>query len=180
MLLLGCRPQPQASAPSILYFTTRTDAQPSQLAPGRLQVALGAQPVGEWGDLMLLHAAQPAKAILLDGAELAGVDAADVQALYRQCVLLGFFNVYAPQVAELLADASIAADGWMDGSQPYPGDFYIMVLRSASGSLGDCPGGDTAPDATGGLAKSRSQGPLSTPAELDAWVQILTQQLTQP
>lgn len=182
--LAACGPAPTAESegPRILYLTTRTDSQQSLLAPGKLRAALGAQAVGEWGDLLMLHAAQPAQAIIIDGAAIAQVNSDELAALYRQCVVLAFFDLYAPEVAGLLNDPSIAYDSWMDGSQPYPGDFYIIVHRTVSGSQGDCTGaGPSAPPgATGGMGKSRSQYSLASEEDFAVFVGVLHTHLAQP
>lgn len=191
--LVACSPmgsQAAGSAPDagalsalhILYFTTRTDAEQTLLSPGSLHAALGAQAVGEWGDLLVLHAGHPAQAILIDGAALNAVHAEDLAALYRQCVVLAFFNVYAPEVAQLVNDPSVASEGWMDGSQPYPSDFYIIIQRTVSGSLGDCSDADPSGPigSEGGMGKSRSQGELASPTDLEAFKQVLEGKLVQP
>lgn len=176
-------PAPAAEPqPRILYFSHRTDAQPGLLAPGHLHQALGAQPTGEWGDVMVLHQANPAAAIVIDGDAAQHADADDVANLYRRCVVLVFFNLYAPEIAQLLNAPHLLADGWMDGSDPYDGDFYILVHRQPSGSQGDCSGAGPSgpPGATGGLSQSGSQGQLSTQAEFDMFAQMLALQLTRP
>lgn len=179
----ACAAAPAAEPESdLLYFTYRGAGEPSLLAPDKLRQAIGSQAASEWGDLMLLHTTQPAAAILIDGAAAEHADAADLAQLYRQCVVLVFFNVYAPEVAGLVNAPSLMADGWMDGSDPYPGDFYIMVHRRASGSQGDCSGAGPSgsPGATGGLSQSNSQGSLNTPAEFEMFRQVLAFQLAQP
>ncbi|MCW5874524.1 MAG: hypothetical protein KIS88_07760 [Anaerolineales bacterium] len=173
--------QGEPEGPRMLYFTQRTDGQPSLLAPGRLSAALGTQAVGEWGDLLMLHAAQPAQAILIDGAAVGQVNAEDLARLYRQCVVLAFFNLYSPEVARLVDDPSVRADGWMDGGEPYSGDFYIIVHRTVSGSQGDCTGaGPSGPlGATGGMGKSRSQYSLASEEDFAVFVGVLRTHLAQ-
>lgn len=181
--LAACAATPTAEPDSqLLYFTYRTNAESSLLAPGHLRQTLDTQATGEWGDLMQLHNAQPAAAILIDGAAAEHANAEELARLYRQCVVLVFFNLYAPEVAALVNAPSLAAGGWMDGSDPYPGDFYILLHRRASGSQGDCSGTGPSgqPGASGGLNQSRSQGQLSTQAEFDIFEQVLFLQLTQP
>ncbi|HRN51770.1 MAG TPA: hypothetical protein PK551_10705 [Anaerolineales bacterium] len=181
--LVACAATPAAEPDSnLLYFTHRMDADSSLLAPGHLRQTLGAQATGEWGDLMQLHTAQPAAAVLIDGAAAEHADADDLARLYRQCVVLVFFNLYAPDVAALVNAPSLLANGWMDGSDPYAGDFYILLHRRASGSQGDCSGAGPSgsPGATGGLSQGGSQGQLSTQAEFDTFEQVLTLELAQP
>ncbi|UYN89780.1 MAG: hypothetical protein KIT08_00725 [Anaerolineales bacterium] len=180
--LAACAQTPAAEPEArILYFTYRTDAEPGLLAPSRLRTALGVQAVSEWGDLMVLHASQPAEAVIIDGAAVAQVNAEDVARLYRECVVLAFFNLNAPEVAQLVDDPSVAHDGWMDGSEPYPSDFYIIVNRTASGSFGDCSG--ATPSASsypqGGVGKGRSQYFLANEADFDIFVGVLITQLAQ-
>lgn len=180
--LAACAQAPSAEPQSrILYFTHRTDAEASLLAPGRLRTALGAQAVGEWGDLLVLHAAQPAQAVIIDGAAAAQANADDIARLYRECVVLAFFNLYSPDVARLVDDPSVSWDGWMDGSEPQPGDFYIMVRRTASGSMGDCSGAGPTGGAgqPGGLGKSRSQYSLVSEEDFEVFVGVLTVELAQ-
>lgn len=163
----------------ILYFTHRTDAEPGLLAPGRLRAALGAQAVGEWGDLMVLHAAQPAEAILIDGVAVAQANADDIARLYRECVVLAFFNVYAPEVAQLVNDPSVSWDGWMDGSEPYPSDFFIIVHRRARTEQQSCAA-DALPSELTGLGKGRSQYSLASEEDFGVFVGVLTTDLNWP
>lgn len=179
--LAACSPPPTAAAesPRILYFTTRTDSQESLLAPGNLRAALGAQAVGEWGDLMVLHSAQPAGAILIDGASVDEVNADDLTALYRQCVVLAFFNLYAPEVSQLVNDPSVRSGGWMDGSEPYPSDFYIVVHRVARTADQACAA-DVPSSELSGLGKGFSQYSLASEEDFEVFVGVLTTHLTHP
>ncbi len=163
--------------PRILYFTHRTDAESSLLAPGRLRAALGAQAVGEWGDLLVLHAARPAQAIIIDGAAAEAASADDLAAFYRQCVVLVFFNMYSPDVALLVKDPTVRSDGFVDGTEPYPDDFYIILHRVGRHEgqpecTGEIPVGEF-----DGLSKSRAQDALETPADFEVFLAVLRLEL---
>lgn len=178
--LTACAQAPSAEPQArILYFTHRTDAEASLLAPGHLRQTLGAQAVGEWGDLMVLHRAQPADAIIIDGAAVAQANAEDLAALYRQCVVLAFFNLYSPEVARLVDDPSVRAGGWMDGSEPFPTDFYIMVQREARTDEETCAA-DALPSELSGLGKSRSQYSLASDADFEVFTGVLNTRLSDP
>lgn len=177
--LAACAQAPAAEPEArILYFTHRTDAEPGLLAPGRLRTALGVQAVSEWGDLMVLHASQPAEAIIIDGAAVAQVNAEDVARLYRECVVLAFFNLYSPEVARLVDDPSVRSDGWMDGSEPYPSDFFIIVHRRAHTEQQSCAA-DALPSELTGLGKGRSQYSLASEEDFGVFVGLLTTDLNQ-
>lgn len=172
-ILTACAPRP--AVPSrIVYLTARGELPWQLLSAARLRSALGAQSVGSWAGVLALHAVQPLDGLIIDASAADQIDPAELSVLYRQCVVLGFFNLYSPTVAELIQDPSIREGGWMDGSQLYAGDFYIIVHRQASGSFGDCTG--AAPSSSsypqGGLGKSRSQYSLDSPADLQIFFEV--------
>lgn len=64
-------------------------------------------------------------------------DSQCIKEAYRKGVLLAFFNVYAPDIVQLPGDPCIGEGGWMDGSDPYRSEFYVMVNRLVLGQSGD-------------------------------------------
>ncbi|UYN91545.1 MAG: hypothetical protein KIT70_09305 [Anaerolineales bacterium] len=178
--LAACAQAPSAEPQSrILYFTHRTDAEASLLAPGRLRTALGAQAVGEWGDLMVLHAAQPAEAVIIDGAAAVQANADDLARLYRECVVLAFFNLYTPDIARLVNDPSVRGSGLMDGSEPHPGDFYMIVHRQARTDDEGCAA-DALPSELTGLGKGFSQHSMASEEDLEVFVGVMRTHLSHP
>jgi hypothetical protein len=171
-VLTACAQQPTASL-RIVYLTNRADLPWNMLSPASLHAALGARVASNWGDVLAVHAADPLDGLIIDANAAGQVDPEELGRLYRQCVVLAFFNLYSPAVAELVQDPSIRGGGWMDGSEPYPGDFYIIVHRQASDSLNGCNGGSP--------VSSRSQYSLGSIADFRIFLSVLRLGLaTQP
>lgn len=172
-VLAACAPS-AAPGHRVVYLTERANLPWDLLSPASLRSGLGAEATSEWGDVVARHAAAPLDGLVIDGPAAALIDSDELSRLYRQCVVIAFFNLYSPDVAALLQDPSIRQGGWMDGSQPYPGDFYIIVHREAAASQGDCTGaGPTGIlGQGGGLGKSLSQHSLSSAADLNILLNV--------
>jgi hypothetical protein len=177
-LLAACAQQPAAGY-RIAYLSSRPNLPWDFLSLSSLRVALGAQSVQSWSEVLALHADEPLDGLVIDASAASQIDPAELGLLYRQCVVLAFFNLYSPAVAELVQDPTIREGGWMDGSQPYPGDFYIIVYRQASGSIGDCDGTQPTNSSSlqGGLSRGRSQYFLDTPADLQIFLEVFKREL---
>lgn len=181
-LLAACAQQP-VTRPRVVYLSARVNLPWDLLSPASLHTAFGAQAAANWSEALHLHTTDPLDALIVDASAASQIDPAELGWLYRHCVVLAFFNLYSPAVAELVQDPGIREGGWMDGSQPYPGDFYIIVHRQAPGALGDCNGPDVLPGSFSqdGLTKSRSQHSLSSAADFRIFLNVFALELsTEP
>jgi hypothetical protein len=98
-------------------------AKNSVVAPEKLEATLGVQPVNRWDDVVSLDAAQSIDALIIHDSVLSQVNRHWIASAYERGVVIAVFNVYAPELAELVDDNCITKDGF--ASEPYPGDFYV-------------------------------------------------------
>jgi hypothetical protein len=104
----------------------------SPLAFENLEWVLGAQMAHSWAHVLVLDTLQPLDALLIHKNALSGVNREELRELYLRSVVIVVLNTYGPELAEILDLPRIAADNF--ASQPYPGDFYVMVSQRTQGS----------------------------------------------
>lgn len=122
----------------IVYLASSEDqAELGALSPQSISSVTGAEVIHDWGELDELLSAGSIDALLVHPNALETIDPSSLRLLYDQGTVLVFFNVYSPVIVELVGDECISRDGWMDGSDPYEGDFYVIVSRLIQGSPED-------------------------------------------
>jgi hypothetical protein len=131
--------QPDELAKYTLVYLAQDEAidSDSLLESAHLQMSLGARSVNTWEQVPLLNRITPIDAILIHNSALSGVDSNWLGPAYKSGVVVVIFNTYAPELASLIGDSCILENGWMDGTDPYPGEFYIMVSRLTLGQPED-------------------------------------------
>jgi hypothetical protein len=77
----------------------------------------------------------PIDALILHNSGISLVDNTWLKNAYRQGVVIAAINVHAPRLAELLDTPAIAKDGF--ASEPYPGEFFVIVSRLTLGKPED-------------------------------------------
>ncbi len=122
----------------IVYLVADRGMPPDNLlAPSRLEATLGARTVHTWGEVVTINRSGPVDALIIHDSSLSLVNQDWLAVAYRQGVVIAAFNLYAPALAELVKDPCIARDGWVSGTDPYPGLFYIIVSRLLRGHPDD-------------------------------------------
>jgi len=105
------------------------------MAPSRLETTLRAQAVHTWAEVLTLNETVPVDALIIHDSALPIVDQGWLSRAYQRGMVIAGFNIYAPELAELVGDACIAEDGF--ASEPYPGGFYVVVSRIILGEPDD-------------------------------------------
>ncbi len=121
----------------IVYLTSR-DASieaNSFRAPERLRTAVDARIAHTWDQVEAINDSQPIEALIIDASAQDIVEPEWLAAAYRRGVVVGTFNIYAPDVAALIGDPCVATDGF--ASEPYPGDFFVLAYRATAGPPAD-------------------------------------------
>ncbi len=131
--------QPDELAKYTIVYLARDEAIDSDsfLKPAHLEMSLGAQTVNTWDQVPQLDRLAPIDAILIHNSALTEVDSNWLGSAYRNGVVVAIFNTYAPEFARLIGDSCMLENGWMDGTDPYPGEFYIIVSRLILGQPDD-------------------------------------------
>lgn len=120
----------------IVYFSMEgTIPNDSPLAPSRLATILGARTVHNWSEIPKLDQSAPIDALVIHNSALPEVDNIWLVDTYQRGMTVATFNVYAPELAELLNDPCIAADGF--ASEPYPDSFYVIASHLILGQPED-------------------------------------------
>lgn len=123
----------------MLYYIAEPAAveRKSLLSPERMAHVLGTTfvPAGEIEGLV--SSVPEIDGVIIHHSAISTVDPVWLGGLYQSGVVVAFINTWAPEVARMTDDACIEADGWMDGSDPYPGDFYIVVFRRVINEQGE-------------------------------------------
>jgi hypothetical protein len=122
----------------IVYLASSEDqTELGVLSAQNISSVTGAEVIRDWSELDSLLETSPIDALLVHVNALETIDPSGISSLYDQGTVLVFFNVYSPTIADLVGDECISRDGWMDGSDPYEGDFYVIVSRLIQGSPED-------------------------------------------
>jgi hypothetical protein len=131
-------PQPLSThSGHIVYLTSsKTPTSPDNLiAPEHMQTAIGAQIASTWEQVQTIDSAEPIDALIIDASARDMVERDWLDDAYRRGVVVAAFNLYAPDLADLVADPCVAADGF--ASDPYPGDFFVVSYRVIVGDADD-------------------------------------------
>lgn len=156
-------PWTTSPAYDIVYFAPQPQGlRGSRVAPAHLEDVLDSRTVSSWKAVVEQHRQAPIQALIFHSSALNYVDATWLAQVYRQGMVIAAFNVTAPILADLLDSPGIARDGFL--SQPYPGDFYLVVSRLTLGQPEDVAGVHTALDAGVEEPRVLTDGPL-----LSAW-----------
>jgi hypothetical protein len=116
----------------IIYFLAAGSVErDSYASPERLETTLSAQTIYDWNDVVLLDAAQPIDALILHDSALSQVNQEWVASAYERGVVIAALNIYAPELAVWINDPCITRDGF--ASEPYPGDFFVIVFHRIFG-----------------------------------------------
>ena len=109
----------------IIYFA---DAEtPGFLSPDYVINSLGAEVEYSWPDVVDAAAADYTNAILIHRDVAQQIDVDGLVGFYDNAITLVFFDVWTPQIGDLIRDRQFSSDHWMDGSEPMDGDFYIII-----------------------------------------------------
>lgn len=100
----------------------------SPMAPFNLQEKLGAQVVYTWEEVLAHAQAAPIGVLIIHDSALPLVDRVWIANAYRRGVVIAGFNLYGPQMANLVNDPYLTRDNF--GIEPYPGSFYIATSFS--------------------------------------------------
>lgn len=122
----------------IYIIPDRAIVKNSIVVPSRLEEVLGANTVTSWNDVLEQNRRDPIEALVIHNSAISQVDKAWLTDAYRQGVVIAVFNVYAPTLAEMLDAPGVSSDGF--ASEPYPGEFYVIVSRLALGPPEDVAG----------------------------------------
>jgi hypothetical protein len=131
----------------IIYFA---DAETTGfLSPNYVSSSLGSKVEYSWPDVVDAAAADYPNAILIHRDVVEQVDMESLIKFYDNATTLVFFDLWAPQIGDLVKDQQLSSDRWMDGSEPMGGDFYVIVwhkIECTNGELAQgrpryCPGG---------------------------------------
>lgn len=167
----------------IVYMTSRGESG-DLLAPSSIAELFASENVVISGDLPELDFID---AIIVDVDTLDGLTAGFFKEAYQAGKVIAFLNAYAPDVQYLTGDACIGREGWMDGSDPYPSTFYLIVAMKVTGNSDDvstilaqatgenCSGMTAVEGVTGqaGIYTSRSQNSISGGEELRIFREVL-------
>lgn len=178
---------PSSDAKLVYLIAPEAVAEESLLAPHRLEETLGVETIYTRAVVRGLdtNGAFP-EALLIHESALPVVDEAWLASIYRDGVVLVFFNVYAPELAHLLNDPCLIQRGF--ASEPYEGPFYVSVYRLALGEPQDVAAlnaanacGGSSVDGVKDLA-SFSRGAASNSLDdfntFDSFVHVLQTQIT--
>lgn len=127
---------PSSDARLVYLIAQEAVAGERLLTPHRLEKTLGVETI-HISDVVRgldTNGAVP-EALLIHESALPMVDEAWLASIYRNGVVLVFFNVYAPELARLLSDPCLIQRGF--ASEPYDGPFYVSVYRLALGEPQD-------------------------------------------
>jgi hypothetical protein len=95
---------------------------------------IGAQIASTWEQVQAIDSAEPIDALIIDASAQDMVERDWLADAYRRGVVVAAFNLYAPDLADLVADPCVAADGF--ASDPYPGDFFVVSYCAHVGYQG--------------------------------------------
>jgi hypothetical protein len=125
--------------PHRLYYIAEPAAveRKSLLSPERMAQVLGTTFVSAGEIEGRVSSVSEIDGVIIHHSAISTVDPEWLGGLYQSGVVVAFINTWAPEVARLTGDACIGAGGWMDGSDPYPGDFYIAVSRLVINEQGE-------------------------------------------
>lgn len=130
----------------VVYLVSdRAALEQSMVAPSRLEEILGVRTVTSWKEVIEQDRQGPIDALIIHNSAISAVDKTWVKKAYRKGAVIAVFNVYAPALAELLDVPGIAQGGF--ASEPYPGDFFIVVSRLILGKPEDVARAQEALDA---------------------------------
>lgn len=118
---------------TILYMTTR-DETGDFFTPTSIKALFAEENVVISEELTELDHVD---AIVVDLDSFESLPADAFQQVYQAGKVIAFLNAYAPEVEYLTGDRCIGMQGWMDGSDPYPADFYLIVAMKVTGSSED-------------------------------------------
>jgi hypothetical protein len=109
----------------------------SLMAPSRLEDAniLGVQVAHSWDKVLTLDRAAPVDALIIHNSAISLVDQDWVSNAYRQGIVIATFNIYAPELANLVEDPCIAKDNF--ASESYSVPFYVSIARLTMGQPED-------------------------------------------
>jgi hypothetical protein len=126
---------PWATPPDyrIVYLVNDPSVDTTTLSPSRLEAILGTHAVTSWEEVLSLDNVTPIDALIIHNSAISQVDSAWLSQAYRRGVVIAVFDVYASTLAEILDAPGITLDKF--ASEPYPGDFYIIVSQIEIGSL---------------------------------------------
>lgn len=97
----------------------------SFLSPSLYLEYLNAQTTYSWDEVIQLDDTQPIDAIIIDNSAIDLVDVNWLRTAYRKGVVVAFFNVYGPHVADILNAPVIAQDEFASAS--YQHNFFVIV-----------------------------------------------------
>lgn len=118
---------------NIVYLLAADSLVPdSPISPTRLQDKLGAKVARTWDEAIAIDKSTPINALIIHDSALSQVDRAWLANAYRRGVVMAGFNLYGPQMADLVNDPCIAKDKF--AADPYPGSFYVIVSFSIAGN----------------------------------------------
>lgn len=169
----------------VVYVSSRPADEEDLLTPNSIRDLLGAEVVSSWQEGVQAIDNGSYDAVLLDMEFLGNLSQNALAETYKSNAVIVFFNAYSPTVELLTGDSCIGQDGWMDGSEEYASDFYLMVAISIQGNLEDvglieeqyaCGVGNGDIKDVGGNASvytSRVQNSISDREELKLFKKIL-------
>ncbi|MDX2140390.1 MAG: hypothetical protein SF123_20060 [Chloroflexota bacterium] len=129
---LDARIPPELRNYRIAYLVDSNAVEATSLrAPVNLQQTVSAQVATSWDQVMQ---ASDLSAIIIDRTATHMIDRAWLANAYRNGLVVSMFNVYAPEMGELVGNACLSQDGF--ATDAYPGDFFVT---SAFLILGDNP-----------------------------------------
>lgn len=105
------------------------------IAPGRLEVVLGAKIAHSWEKVMELDRGRPIEALIIHTSTLGQVDTNWTSEAYRRGVVLAGINISVGDIAYLANDGCITRDGF--ASDALPGDYFVVVSSLIQGDPED-------------------------------------------
>ncbi|MQC26119.1 MAG: hypothetical protein DWG76_01535 [Chloroflexi bacterium] len=168
---------------NIVYFTTANENSGDLLSPANVQQTLNATVATTWSEVLDLNKRYSLDALILGEDIISEVNREELTQMYQDAVIIAVFNTYAPTLAQLVSDECIGKDGWMDGNDPYKGDFFIIVSKLFQGSLqaqqqlrnqNSCDVNSSFDNIEGysGVYASKSQYELASAADFDVFAQV--------
>jgi hypothetical protein len=154
-------------------------------SPEYVSQALGAKTVFSWPEVMTEANESRLSALIIHRDAIEEVISDDLAYLYDQGIALVFFDVWSPEVGDLIQNRTIANDGWMNGTaEPMAGDFYIIVFHKitcengqvAQGRPWRCPGNSV----VNSYSASRTAESLVTEEDFAMFQNVLLVQLQNP
>jgi hypothetical protein len=134
MVLIGCSP---ATSPAqfaqfdILMLSPTLESGDGLLSPAHLNQKVGAQIVSDWEAVTDAYAAGNLDALILPSATVDLVELDQLSNMYRDGVLIVAFNTYAPTMAKILQDYTFNSGNWINDSDVFQTDFFIMAVRQS-------------------------------------------------